>query len=122
MAALMVRQLRTGRAVVNYVGRHGMVSDLLTVPAMSAVRLSREAFCQLRVEVLSQCSSAIPATQAAELVAVRERAFLTCSAAVAEPETFRVKAPPLAPGQDRSRPDAAGRGRSRRSSKLKSVE
>lgn len=119
MAGLLVRGLPTGRAVVNYVGPNGMVSSLLKVPLVSEQRLSPDAFCRLRQEALSRSASALPAARAAELVAEREQMILAATkpAEVAEPETFRTKAPPLAPEQDRSRPAAAGRGRTRRSTK-----
>lgn len=121
MAARLVRGLPTGRAFVNFVGERGMVATMITVPNIPDIRLPPDAFCQLREQVLASSTAAIPAALAAELIAEREHAF--CGALEdAEPETFRTKAPPLAPEPGRSRPDAAGRRRSRPNAKGQSVE
>lgn len=124
MAAQLVRNLRTGRALVNYVGVNGMVAALLKVPLVSDQKLSAEAFGRLREEALSRSACAVPAARAAELIAQREQTFLDAQTPtdLPEPTNFRTKAPPLAPEHDRSPPAAAGRRRPRRSPKPKTVE
>jgi hypothetical protein len=124
MAGQLVRSLPTGRALVNYVGKGGMVSALLKVPLVSEDTVDPAAFDRLRTEVLSGSSSAISAARAADLVAMRERSLLRSCKALEEPEpaSFRTKAPPIVPGHDRSTPAASGRGRTRRSTKPKPVE
>lgn len=99
MAGQLVRSLPTGRALVNYVGTRGMVAALLKVPLIATERLSEASFCQLREEALSRSPCAIPAAQAVELVAERERTLigLQGGADILEPSSFRTNAPPLAP-------------------------
>jgi hypothetical protein len=124
MVGQLVRSLPTGRALVNYVGASGMVAALLKVPLLVTERLSEASFCQLRAEALSRSHCAIPAAQAVELVAERERALIGLRRGedILEPSSFRTKAPPLAPERGCSPPAASGRRRSRQSSKPKTVE
>src|ERR1700676_3592471 len=96
MAAQTLRNLATGQAFINYVGRSGMVPVLLTVPRISEHPLSAEAFAALRERMLSQSSAAMPIAEAARLFAVREQRLLTArksSEDKPEPETFRTRAP-----------------------------
>ncbi len=111
MAAHAIRSLRTGRAVVNFVGEAGMVAALLRVPFLQAPSISGAEFKAVRALTLSQSTCALPLPKAQLVIEQRERALLEmrAPAELAEPETFRV----AAPEQDRSRPAGSGRRRSR---------
>lgn len=124
MAALAVRNLRTGRALVNYVGTTGMVAGLLRVPLVSEHCLPAAEFAALREYAMSRSSCALSLSQATARIAQREQALLEMNARpeVLEPASFRTKAPPLAPEHDRTPPAAAHRGRSRRVAKPKTVK
>jgi len=115
LAGLLVRKLETGRAVASYVGRYGMVSALIHIPAVTQHKLSKDAYVRLRQEILSRSAWAISAPKAAELQKERELSFFQAFKVedFVEPETFRTKAPPAKPKRGRSRPDAASRRRSR---------
>ena len=111
MAAQTLRNLVTGQAFINFVGAHGMVSTLLTVPRISEHPISAEAFAALRERILSQSSAATPISEALRLVAEREQKLLDARRALErepEPETFRTRRRAGgAAGQGRSRPAAA---------------
>jgi len=105
-AALMLRSLKTGQAFVNYVGRNGMISTLLTVPKPVTFDLSAVDFAALQDRVLAVSPSALPSSDAAREIADRERELIAAAAAYSatpplpEPETFRVLAPKAAdPGE-----------------------
>jgi hypothetical protein len=120
MAAQTLRNLATGRAFVNYVGAAGMMPMLLTVPQIAEYPLSAEAFAALRERLLSQSIAATPIGRAALLVEEREKMLLDRAEqnrAVAEPETFRVKASSDGRGRVPSAPAAPSRGRSGASAK-----
>lgn len=122
MAAQTLRNLPTGRAFINYVGRAGMTPALLTVPRISEHPLSAEAFASLRERILSNSAAATPAALAIAAVNAREQEFLNLKARVEEPEpeSFRVRAPDGAPNVNRTRPAAAGRRATRSTSKQNS--
>lgn len=124
MAAQTVRNLRTGRALVNYVGTTGMVAALLHVPLVSEHCLPAADFATLREYAMSRSSCALSLPQATARIAQREQVLLEMKAQpeIPEPATFRTKAPPLAPEQVRTPPAASGRRRSRRVTKPKTVE
>jgi hypothetical protein len=121
MAARLVRSLPTGRAFVSYVSAAGLVTALVKVPNLAEIQLPLDGFSRLREQVLSHSLSAIPARQAAELIAQRERMF-GVQAETAEPGSFRTNQPPQVPKPGRSRPDAARRRRSRPNANGKSAE
>lgn len=124
MAGQMVRNLRTGYAVLNYVGPNGMVAHLLRVAPISAITMSPCGFEAWREQVLSTSPSALPRQTAQMLVEQRQHALPKICQHEDEPEpvTFRTKAPPLAPERDQTPPAAAGRSRPRRGKKKAGME
>lgn len=114
MAGQTLRNLRTGRAVLSYVGDGGMVSTFLTVPLISWAQLPSEAFDGLRERVLARSSAALPVALAAAAIARRQEDLLVLIPEVEdEPITFKTKAPRAAGRLRHTRPDAAKRSRSR---------
>ena len=115
-AGLFVRKLRTGQALVNYVGKYGMVSALVRVPHVPQVRLAPDAYASIRQELLSRSAWAISAEKATQLQQERELSFFKAFDVdeFVEPETFRTKAPPVQPKRGRTRPAPSGRRRSRK--------
>jgi hypothetical protein len=116
MAAQTLRNLGTGRAFINYVGRSGMTAALISVPRISEHTLPAQAFALLRERILSRSSAATSIAEAARLVDVREQMLLAARAKaqdVPEPETFRIRAPQRVAQYDSSRPAAAGLDRTR---------
>jgi hypothetical protein len=115
-AGLFVRKLRTGQALVNYVGKYGMVSALVRVPHVPQVRLAPDAYSSIRQELLSRSAWAITAEKATQLQQERELSFFKAFDVdeFVEPETFRTKAPPVQPKRGRTRPASSGRRRSRK--------
>jgi hypothetical protein len=116
MAAQTLRNLGTGRAFINYVGRSGMVAALISVPRISEHTLPPAAFASLRERVLARSTAATSVAEAARLVEAREQMLLAARAKaeeIPEPETFRIRAPQRVAQHDSSRPAAAGQGRTR---------
>lgn len=118
MAAQTLRNLPTGHAVLNYVGRQGMVTSLLAVPPLKDLPITNDAFKALRERFLSQSAAAIPAALARALVDERERAFLAFThqkeTDESEPGSFRVAARSVAARRGDAKLVAASRALSGR--------
>jgi len=113
MAAQTLRNLPTGSAFLNYVGRSGMVACLLRVPPVKTNPLTTGAFASLRERLLAVSPAAIPAALAQAQIDERERRFLAFTPPAmddaVEPEHFRVPARQGAASRGSSRPVGAGR-------------
>lgn len=119
MAAQTLRNLPTGRAVVNYVGTNGMISSMLNVPRVSEIVLGQKAFALLRQRMLSASPASIPMVEACAHISDREQSLLSRKQAHEEdePTSFRSRAPSDTAGADWTPPAAAGRGSPRPISK-----
>ena len=122
MAAQTLRNLTTGTAFLNYVGRAGMMPTLVKVPHIASPRLSDDTFAALRAAMLSRSAAAIPADVAANAVTQRQQAFLAAKQRAEhppEPESFRVEAPPAVLRRGMSGPVAPRRGTTRKAGTTK---
>ena len=71
MAGHMLRTLKIGTAYLNYIGKHGMVSTIVTVPPIFTEQ--HENFNALRDKVLADSSAAVPTDKALALIADRHK-------------------------------------------------
>jgi hypothetical protein len=96
-AAQTLRSLKTGTALINFVGDDGMRAELIRVPRMNAVSLTTEAFDELRQRIYAQSPSAIETTRAVAALKAREQDLIGAALKRKhpnrfEPSTFRVPA------------------------------
>ena len=121
MAAQTLRNLPTGRAVVNYVGTNGMVSCVLSVPKVSEIVLGPQAFALLRERMLAASPAAVLIDEACAQIAQREQELLSLHHAEEdeEPASFRSKTPSAVAGGGWTPPSAAVRGKPRPASNRK---
>jgi hypothetical protein len=94
-AAQTLRSLKTGTALINFVGEGGMRAEMVRVPKMNSIPLSAEAFEQLRQQVFAQSPSAIETTRAVAALQTREQNLIGAAnkrrqADTPEPSNFRV--------------------------------
>lgn len=94
MAGQTLRNLKTGTAVLSYVGSSGLVSTLFSVPHVAPATITPAQFAALRERVLANGKAALPLGDALQRIRDRQKAIEARKeeeVAAAEPVNFRTK-------------------------------
>jgi hypothetical protein len=92
-AAQTLRSLKTGTALINFVGDDGMRAELVRVPKMNCTTLTSEEFDELRRQVFARSPSGLETPQAMAQLQAREQRLIGAAAKrkqPTEPTSFRV--------------------------------